>query len=103
VANHIALNNALYPRHNQEHAYIVGNHIWLATEAAKSTKKSYAQVFLHLEQQQVTILQIHRDKRAQALQHHGKLKDDKKWHMPKQPEIVLKCQQSQQTIHKNIH
>jgi hypothetical protein len=48
--------------HNQQHAYTVGNRIWLATEAAKSTKKSYEQDFLHPDQQQVLLLQIHRDK-----------------------------------------
>jgi hypothetical protein len=43
VANHIAENNKLYKKHNQQHAYIVGNPIRLAAEAAeaaKSTKKS---------------------------------------------------------------
>lgn len=44
----------------------------------KSTKKSYAQDFLLPVQQQVFILQIHRDKRMKALQHHRKLKDDRK-------------------------
>jgi hypothetical protein len=66
VANHITLNNVLYQRHNQQRAYIVGNPIWLATEAAKSTKKSYAQDFLLPEQQQVFILQIHLDKKMEA-------------------------------------
>jgi hypothetical protein len=73
MANHIALNNVLYQRHNQQRVYIVGNRIRLATEAAKCTKKSYAQDFLLPEQQQVFILQIHLD-----LQHHRKLKDDRK-------------------------
>jgi hypothetical protein len=36
----VALNNVLYKRHNQQRAYIVGNRIRLATEVAKSTKKS---------------------------------------------------------------
>jgi predicted peptidase len=76
VANHIALNKVLYQRHNQQHAYIVGNRIRLATETAKSTKKSYAHDFLRSDQQQVFILQIHRDKKTRALQHHRKLKDD---------------------------
>jgi hypothetical protein len=74
VANHTALNNSLYQRYNQQHAYTVGNHIQLATEAAKSTKKSYAQDFLHPEQQQVFILQIQWDEGTKALQHHRKLK-----------------------------
>jgi hypothetical protein len=65
-----------WQRHNQQHAYIVGNCIRLATEAAKSTKISYAQDFLHPEQQQVFILQIHWGKRTKALQHRRKLKDD---------------------------
>jgi hypothetical protein len=84
VANHIALNNVLYQRHNQQRAYIVRNCIWLATKAAKSTKKSYTQDFLLHDQQQIFTLQIHLDKKTKALQHHRKLKDDQKWHTPKQ-------------------
>jgi hypothetical protein len=78
VANHIAQNNVLYQTHNQQHAYIVGNRTRLAAEAAKSTKKSYAQDFLLPEQQQVFKLKIHRDKRTKAPQHHRKLKDERK-------------------------
>jgi hypothetical protein len=78
VANHIALNKVPYQRHNQQRAYIVGNRIRLDTEAAKTTKKSYAQDFLLPEQQQVFILQIQGDKKMETLQHHKKLKDNRK-------------------------
>jgi hypothetical protein len=78
---------------NQQHAYIVGNHIRLDTEAEKSTKESYAQVF---------ILQIHWDKRTKALEHQRKLKDDQKWYTPEQLEIALRHQQSQQRIYQLI-
>jgi hypothetical protein len=72
VANHIAQNNALYKKHNQQHAYILGNPIRLAASAAKPTKKSQAQERLHPEQQHVFISQIHRDRRVKTLQHHRK-------------------------------
>jgi hypothetical protein len=88
VANQIALDKVLYQRHNQQHAYIVGNSIRVAIETKKSTKKSYEQHFLRPDQQQVFILQIHRDKKTRALQQHRKLKEERKWHTPKQPEIV---------------
>jgi hypothetical protein len=34
--------------------------------------------------------QINQDNRTKTLQHHRELKVDRKWHMPKQPEIVSK-------------
>jgi hypothetical protein len=45
VANHIELNNVLYQRHNQQHAYTVGNRFCLAIEAAKSIKKIICSTF----------------------------------------------------------
>jgi hypothetical protein len=78
VASHIALHNALYEKHNQQHHYFVGNRIQIPIEAAKSTKKSYAQIFRHLEQQQVFMSQINQDNRTKTLQHHRELKVDRK-------------------------
>jgi hypothetical protein len=44
----------------------VGNLILLAKAVAKSTKISWAQEFLYPDQQQVFILEIHRDKRKKS-------------------------------------
>lgn len=46
-----------FHRHNQPHAYFVGNRIQIPIETAMSIKKLYAQVSLHPRQEKVFISQ----------------------------------------------
>jgi hypothetical protein len=94
VANQIAL----------QHAYIVGNHFWLATEAEILSRNHKVKIYFILTNRTYShVLQIYRVKRRKGLQHHRKLKECQQWHMPKKPGIVPKQQQLQQMAHNNIH
>jgi hypothetical protein len=79
---------------------LLENRIRLATEAAKSTKKSYAQDFLNPERQQVFILQYTgtRERKPCSTTENWRTTENEV-----QPRIAPKRQQSQQTTHKNMH
>jgi hypothetical protein len=57
-------------RLDQQHAYTLENHIRQAPDTAKPIRKSNEEHLLHLEQLQVPILQLYRDRKTKAMQRH---------------------------------
>jgi hypothetical protein len=89
------MNNVLYQRHKPQHAYNMGNCVWLATEAVKCTKKSYGQVSFTANNSKYSYYKHTGTTERKPCSTTKNLRTEND--TPKQKEIVWKRQQSEQT------